>query len=95
MRCLPLVREGVLHIPCDAMRAGTLHYPLHRPLTTNLFLPAKILQEIVRASTLAQKFSTNILTRRASVQGSAARSRACEASERVIIVSSQKIQSFL
>lgn len=45
MRCLPLVREGVLHIPCDAMRAGTLHYPLHRPLTTNLLLPAKILQE--------------------------------------------------
>ena len=48
------------------MRAGTLHYPLHRPLTTNLFLPAKILQEILRASTLAQKISTNILTRRAA-----------------------------
>ena len=66
MRCLPLVREGVLRIPCDAMRAGTLHDPLHRPLTTNLFLPAKILQEILHASTLPQKFSTNIPARRAA-----------------------------
>ena len=90
MRCLPLVREGVLHIPCDAMRAGTLHYPLHRPLTTNLFLPAKILQEILHASTFPQKFSTNIPACRANGarlgcprMGNAslpARSRASEAS---------------
>ncbi len=78
MRCLTLVREGVLHIPCDAMRAGTLHYPLHRPLTTNLFLPAKILQEILHASTFPQKFSTDIRLAGPPVQGLAAREWECK-----------------